>query len=218
MLSAKTGKGKSILGANSRGTEDKLREIREDFPEEEELKPGFKIRSSPGKERKKLHLGDLVCQYVLSFGSWISSRVCVRAPVCVLWKTHACTYFYMSRSQCLRILALDGRKYLKTRHRSSGLEMIQQESKGPWLWKAQDSATLDLKICDPISILTQICKSSCHVPMSFAWALYLQMNRTSQRLMEDGFIPWFHKPSSLGIFRSGISKQPSSRSRSISHR
>lgn len=50
-----------------------------------------------------------------------------------------------------------------------------------------------------------------------AWALYLQMHRTSQRLMEDGFTPWCHKHRSLGIFRSGISKQPYPRSKSISH-
>lgn len=39
------GKGKSMLGANSKGTEDKLREIRRDFLEEGELKPDSKIRS-----------------------------------------------------------------------------------------------------------------------------------------------------------------------------
>lgn len=46
------GKGKSVLGANSKGTEDKLREIRRDFLEEGELKPDSKIRSSPGKDRE----------------------------------------------------------------------------------------------------------------------------------------------------------------------
>ena len=110
-----------------------------------------------------------------------------------------------------------GRKYLKTRHRSSGLERCNTRAKGhdfgrlriQWLWIPR-SVT-------PISTLTRICKSSCHVPRT-AWALYLQMHGTSQRLVVDGFTPWFHKHSRVAIFRSGICKQPYPRRKSISHR